>query len=238
MKKVLVSFLVVLAISASAQQAEKIVDQHFEAIGGYKNLAKIKSIFQKGKMVVSGMEMPYESYQSVDGKMYVKMNMMGTDMIALAFDGKNGFKMNRSMGYEDIADKDKESIMENAKNLFGALYQYKEKKHQLKYMKTEDVDGVTYDVVKVNTEKPIKGIDEFIFFFNAKTHLMERFEADKDGMKVITKITEYKDVDGYKFPTHTLIEVKGMPGSQEVIFDEIKINPPAPDASVYKKPIK
>jgi len=235
MNKILSFILLFIATSVGAQSAEQIIDQYFKAMGG-KNIEKVKAISQKGFMSSNGMEFPMENYQDLDGRLVTKMNLMGTDIVAVAFDGKKGYVFDQmTFGYKDIPDSLANNYREKAQNIFGYFYQYKQKGHKAKYLGKQTIQDKTYDKVQLLFSKPMEGLNDVIAYFDPETHLLSMVEVKKDKYTILTKPKNYKKVDGVTFPFALDIEVDGKVMSN-LKFDEIKVNPPQPDKSIFTKP--
>jgi len=238
MKKILLLFVAILSVNTYAQDVNKIYNDYVDALGGKSKLAKVKSIQKKivMSMPAQGMEVPMDTYQSIDGVIYTKMNMMGQEIIAVAFDGKKGFKMNQQMAYEDITPEQAEKLTNEAKDIFGSVLRYKERGDQLTYIGKETLDGIEYDALKLNLKEPIEGsITEMKVLFNPKTHLFDHIIIDMGGTKLDTKVVSYVEVDGIKFIEKLEISMNGQV-AQTMTMSDIVINPPAPDSSVFNKP--
>jgi len=237
MKKTLLLFIAVISLNTYGQNVETIVNDYIKAIGGQAKLDKVKSISKKITMTTkaNGMVIMMESYQNVNGVIYSKMSMMGQDMVVVAFDGKNGYKLNQSMGYEDIKDAEKSTFQNQAKEMFGDLINYKESGNTLTYTGTEKKDGVDYYTLKLVLKEPKSGISEMKVFINTKTHLIYSMEMETQGMVITTKFVSYKEFGGIKFPEKTEVST-GSDLMQTIVLKDVTINPPAPDASVFVKP--
>jgi len=235
MKKLLILFLFISATSW-AQNADKIIQDYYKAIGG-KKLQNVQAVMQKGVMQSGGVDIPIESYQNKDGQMYSKLNMMGSDIIAVAFDGKKGFTFdNMTFGYKDIPDSLASNFRDKAKNMFGFFYNYKQKGHKIKYLGKQNKNGQTYNKVELILAKPVDGgIKSLVAYFNTQTHFLDLIEVKKDGNLVITETKDFKDFDGIKFPTKIVTKV-GENVMVTLNLTEVKINPPKPDPSVFTKP--
>jgi hypothetical protein len=168
MKKILLLFIAILSTNTFAQDVDQIYNDYVKAIGGKAKLAKVKSIQKTITMkTAQGMEIPMDTYQSSDGTIYTKMSMMGQELIAVAFDGKKGYKMNQSMGYNDISADDAQKYTEKAKDLFGNLLRYKERGDKLEYIGKEKLDDVDYDALKLVLKTLAEGgISEMLLLFN------------------------------------------------------------------------
>ena len=236
MKKILLFALMMSVMSLWAQTAEQIVQNYIQKIGGEK-LDKAHSILQKGTMNMNGIDFPTESYQDTSGKIYSKLNMMGQDIVAIAFDGKKGYKFNRgTFGYDDIPDSLATQIKEKARNMFGYFYKYKEHGRHLKYLGSQKFDSIQTESLQMFFDKPIEGgIKDFIAFFNSETGLLMGIKVVKDGHIIITRPSEYKEFDGVFIPTKITNEMDGNI-VQTIKIDTVQINPPAPDPVIFEKP--
>ncbi len=236
MKKLFFLTFLLATTTFWAQTADGLVQNYLNAIGGDK-LDQVHSILQKGVMNMSGMDFPTESYQDTSGKMYTKLNMMGQEITALAFDGQKGYMFdNATFGYKDIPDSLTHQFKEKAQNLFGYFYRYKQKGSQVKYLGKQKLDSINYDTVLLTLAKPAEGnIKELTVFFNPKTHLIEAIKIVKDGHIIFTKPQAYKTFDGIGLPTKIVTVMDDQP-VMTIKLDEIKINPPAPDPSIFSKP--
>jgi len=235
MKKLFVTGLLLTSLFLLAQSPEKIVDDYFKSLGG--DLEKVHAILQKGKMKINGMEFPMENYQDTSGKIYSKINMMGKEITVVAFDGKNGYMFDdATFSYRDIPDSLKQDLREKARNIFGYLYNYKQNKTELKYLGLQKIDGKELQAVKARFAKPIEGkVQEMILYFNPDTHLIELMKVYAGDIIGYNKIPEYKNFDGYYFPAKIITEVDGVEVNN-ITFDQIIVNPPEPDPSVFIKP--
>ncbi len=238
MKKLLLLFVTILSINTYAQDVNKIYNDYVDALGGKAKLAKIKSVQKKivMSMPAQGMEIPMNTYQSTDGVIYTEMDMMGQKLIAVAFDGKKGFKLNQQMGYDDITPEEANKYVDKAKDIFGSVLRYKERGDQLSYIGKEKVDDIEYDTLKLNLKEAIEGgITEMKILFNPKTHLIDYIIMDVNGMAIKTKISSYIEVEGIKFIEKLDTLINDQIG-QSMTISDIKVNAPAPDASVFVKP--
>ncbi len=234
MKKLFLLALMISLTGLQAQKADEIAQKYIEKIGGEK-LKQVHSILQKGTMTVNGMDFPMENYKSDSGKMFIKLNMMGQDIVALAFDGQKGYKFD-NFAYTDIPDSLAARFKEKAQNLFGYFYNYKAHGRHLKYLGQQKMDSIQAETLQMTFDQPIEGgVKDFVAYFNPKTGLLMAIKVVKDGHIVITKPTDYKTFDGVLLPTKIINEVDGNT-VQTMTFDTVKINPPEPDPAIFIKP--
>ncbi len=236
MKKLFLFTLMLSSVTFWAQTAESIIQDYISSIGG-KQLEKVHSIKQTGLMGMNGMDIPMETYQDTDGKMYTKMNLMGQEIVAVAFDGQKGYMFdNMSFGYKDLPDSLANGFKQKAKNLFGYFYRYKQNGAKVKYLGKQNLDNKSYDVVMLSFDQPVEGgLKDFTAFFDPQTHLIAAVKVVKDGHIIMTKPQDYKAIDGVKMPMKIITEYDGNPATT-IKLDIVEINPPAPDPAVFTKP--
>jgi len=236
MTKKLLFLFVFISLNTWGQTAEQIVDKYLDKIGG-KKLETVHAILQKGEMVTNGMSIPMTNYQDTSGRMYSKLNLMGNEIIAVAFDGEKGYVFdNASFGYRDIPDSLTHNFKEKAKNIFGNFYKYKQAGQKVKYLGKQKFEDATYDAVLLTFSKPLEGkIKDLIAYFDPDTSLLKAIKIVADGQIVITKPVNYKSFDGILFPEELITEVDGN-NVMTMKFNEIQINPPAPDSKIFIKP--
>ncbi len=236
MKKLLILLFTFSISSVWSQKADKIVQNYLQKLGG-KKLEQVHSILQKGTMTMNGMDFPMENYQDTSGKMYSKINMMGQEIVAFAFDGQKGYQFN-NFNYEDIPDSLANKYREKAKNLFGHFYKYKERGGHLKYLGKQKFDGIDAESIQISFDKPIEGdVKTLVAYFNPETGLLLGIKTEKDNHIVIVRPTDYKEFDGILFPVKTTVELDGNL-FQTIKLDSIQINPPTPDPKIFEKPKK
>ena len=236
MKKLLLLALMISVSNLWAQTADQIVQNYIQKIGGQK-LDQVHSLIQKGTMNINGMDFPTESYQDTSGKIYSKLNMMGQDIVAIAFDGNKGYKFNGgTFGYEDIPDSLTTQIKQKAQNMFGFFYKYKEHGRQIKYLGKQKFDDIQTDAIQMTFNKPLEGgIKDIIAYFNPETGLIMGIKVVKDGHIIITRPDNYKAFDGILIPTKLVNEMDGNV-FQTIKIETVQINPPAPDPAIFEKP--
>ena len=84
-----------LAISfISAQDIDKILDNHFKAIG-QKNLKKVETLEVTGKALIMGMESPLEMFSKRPDKSRVNIEYQGSQ-INQGYDGVTAWMVNPS----------------------------------------------------------------------------------------------------------------------------------------------
>jgi len=234
MKKILLLLLGFTLTFSFAQdkKALKLFDQYAKAVGGKEKMAKVKSMLVKSTSKQMGQEVKSETYVSRKGDSYLKMNMMGMELVVYAVKDGKGFVMNQQMGYDDLDEEKVKSMVEKSKNMFNEAENYEKK--DLKYLGSKEKDGVKYEVAEYKDEKG-RLLD---YYFNPNTHLLDIIVVNMpDGKTVETYFKDYKDVDGIKMPFTTEIKMDGQL-MREVHTDKVVFNPSEEqiDMKAFEKP--
>ena len=217
----------------SAQDLDKILDKHFEAIG-QKNLDEVKTMKATGKLLTMGMEGPFTMIYKRPGKVRMTIEIQGMEIVQ-AFDGETAWMMNPMMGATQpmvVTGAQAEPLRESA-DMDGQLWNYKEKGHQVELTGTEEVNGKEAYVLRLT--KSNGNVDRY--FINKETYMIDRVlsSANMNGMdmEVETILSDYRDVKGYMMPFRTLQSFGGQQGNT-ILFDEVKVNEKVDDA-VFQK---
>lgn len=194
-----------------AQTADEVINKYFETIGGKEKLAAINSLKMEMIANYQGMEIPVEVSTDKDGKMLVKINLMGKEMTQMAFDGTNGWTTNMmTMKPEKMSSEDLENIKNTAKNDFpDPFLNYKEKGYKIELLGKETKEGTECYKIKltklpqlVNGEK----VDNVSFYYFDTTDNIivssesEIQEGPMKGQMATSKMSNYQEVDGIYFP--------------------------------------
>jgi len=239
MKNLLSLLTFFFILTGTAQKADQVIDNYLKALGGKEKLASVKAVQKKDVMTMQGMDFPMENYQDTTGRMYSTMEMGGQKVILVAFDGKKGYMFdNRTYSYKDIPQDKAEQFKDKAKNIFGSFYEYKKQGNTAQYKGQKEMDGKKMEVVELHLKKPVEGgVQDLIAYFDADNHLLKVIEINNLGKKILTKINNYKDLEGVKFPLEIVTEVEGVP-QMTLKTESLKINPPAPSKDKFVKPNK
>ena len=228
----LTALMLFALISTQAQSLDKVLDSYYKA-NGLDKMADVKTFNVKAKVSVMGMELPMEIKVKKPNKFRVDMEMMGQKTTS-AFDGENGWMINPMMGagVQDLEGDQLKQAMGQA-DMEGALFNYEAKGSNIEMLGKVDIDGAEAYKLKL-TDKD--GVVQ-TYYINAGDYMVSkvesRVEAMGQSMDIVTKMVEYKDVNGIKMAHKIDIE---MPmGKQSVVMEEIKLDEPIDDA-IFEKP--
>ncbi|AMC12221.1 peptidase M16 [Lutibacter profundi] len=193
---------------------QTVIDSYFEAIGGQEKVNTIKTVFNTSEASMQGMTLLLESKSMVPNKQSVIMSGMGMIMSKMKFDGEKGYSEQQGRRM-DLAGKELEKVKSNTVPFPETGYAIDEK---VSLEKIEPIDGNDTYVLKV-------GDDISIYYDVASGLKIKQATKIKIGEKTMYQtfdFSDYKDVDGIKFPH--LIKMTMGPQQFEFIVKEILIN--------------
>lgn len=206
------TLVIILGVSnAQAQTADDVVNKYIETIGGKQKLEAVTSTKMELVANYQGMEIPVEVTTSKDGKMLVKINLMGKEMTQVAFDGTSGWSTNMmTMKAEKMASEDIENMKNTAtKDFPDPFLNYQQKGYKADYIGKETKEGTECHKIKltklpqtVNGEK----VDDVTFYyFDTENNVIvmtesEMKEGPMKGQMATSKMSNYQEVDGIYFP--------------------------------------
>jgi len=242
MKKIvtIVLFLMGTQVITTAQTAEEIVDTYIENIGGGEALKKINTITMHATVNAQGMELPVTMINKSDGKMLMKFELQGKEMVQQAYDGETAWGMNFMTQKPEKRDAETtENIKRAIPEFPDPLLDYKEKGFTIEALGKETVEGTECFKVKL-TKKPqlVDGVEvENVTFYYFDTENYVPIVAENEitsgqakGNFSQTIFSDYQEVDGLYFPFSIDQKLKGQNQGQPVNFTKIEINNDIDDA--------
>jgi hypothetical protein len=233
MKKLsLFGILVLTGAVLSAQTAEDVISKYLDAIGGKKQISKIKSLYVEGTMEVEGME-GITKTTTLSGKgILLEVDMMGS-MIVNCITDEGGWTINPFMGSsapEDIPEEQYNSAKYQIV-IGGPFINYKENGFKAELAGEGTVGDVK--AVKVKLTSP-EGI-ESEHFFNTESGYLIRSIEDGDMGENISTFSDYKEVDGMFTPFSSEISAAGGQAYIYMTVEKVEMNRPV-DESIFNRP--
>ena len=191
--------------------ATTVVDTYINAIGGIDKLMDVKSIVTTSAAKVQGMDISLVAKAAAPNKSSVVVSGMGQVLSKMVFDGETGYQEAQGRKKEMSAD---EIAKSKAKNVILEELEYKNGK----LLRIEPLDGKKVYVIKHNDTE---------IFFDVKSGLKVKevkIVKTPDGkeVRVPTVFSNYKEVNGMKFP----FTIGQKMGPMDLNFEvtDIKIN--------------
>ncbi|MEE9407031.1 MAG: pitrilysin family protein [Polaribacter sp.] len=197
--------------------AKSVVNKYIEAIGGKDKVMAVKTTMMVANATIQGTPLVMTLKASAPNKTSQEISVMGNTMQKTIFDGIKGYTEARGQKTEMSTEKITEAKNENA--IFSDL-EYSSGK----LVRIEPIDGKNAIVLEYNNSE---------FFYDIKSGLKIKEVSNEKGpngkeIKVPTFFSDYKEVNGIKFP-HTISKKMG-PMELSFVIKEIKINKGVSDA--------
>lgn len=248
MKKIsiLLTSLVLSCFSLQAQNADDIIKDYIDLIGGAEAWSKLEGITMKASVNNGGMEIPVTVTQLKDGRQVVSIILQGQEFVQSAYDGEVMWSTNFQTRKAEKADD--ETLMlqeESSKDFPDALTDYKKKGYVAELIGEETIDGVeTYKVKLTKNPLTIEGeeVENIVYYyFDKESNALIAQESEintgpQKGTIAQTIYSDYQEVEGLYFAFSIAQGVKGG-GSQPLVVQEVILNPEVED-SVFEFPIE
>ena len=234
---------IALAVPSFAQTADEVIDKHLAAMGGVDKLRGIKTLSMEANIQTPqapGMEVIMKM-TAVNGKGFRQdITVMGM-AIEAGYDGSVAWQnsptmMGGSGNPEPLPAEQMDRVKEQA-DLSGNLVDYKTKGHTVELLGKEDLEGTEVFKLKLNK----KNGDVEYSYIDASNYLVIKSESVVKMQGQETKssqlMSNYKEVEGLKFPFTIEQDNPMMGGSSSVTFTSIVVNGPV-DENKFKMPAK
>lgn len=237
MKKTLLltaCLLLVTGGSLISQTLDEVLAEHFSATG-QDNLLKVNSQKVTGKVIQSGLEIPFIQYAKRQGKVRIEVTLQGLTLIQ-TFNGTEGWVINPFAGVTTPQPMTEDQLrsMKYQSDSDGMLWNWKEKGYLVTLEGQEDMEGTSCFKLKLVTEPG----DVFTFWIDADSYILLRQNAK------MTVMGNESENDTY-FSNYSMVEGIAMPGKAEskmqgqlvmtMIFEKIELNPDLED-TIFDKP--
>jgi len=232
MQKRFFSVLIALCafVAVQAQTADDILAKYFEATGGLKKWAELKSSKMTGVMSMQGMEFPGTIYSAAPNKQKVEVSVQGQNIVQ-AYDGETAWWINPFANALEAQKMPAEMSEEMVKQKFESEFiNYKDKGHTVELEGKETIEGT--EAWKIKLTK--KGGDVEYHFFDTEYNvpIMMRTAISNGPMKgqnADTFMSDYQEVEGMMFPFFIESKVGGE-SAQKITIKTVELNGKYDDA--------
>ncbi len=221
--------LIILAFAdCGAQTLTQILERHEEAVGR-EELNKAQTVIISSEVIRGKMKIPVKVTYKRPSKVRSESSFGGKTYIN-AFDGKRGWESDPAIenGRPHVLNADESESLKSRADFDGLLYRYKEKGNMLKFLGKDKLNGRR--IIKLKLTK--KNGEEEIIFIDARTYLFARTvtETEINGKKTnrIADISDYRNIDGIKFPFRFEVNASGREIIQ--IVKSVEVNKTVPDS--------
>jgi len=197
--------------------AANVIDTYFEAIGGKDKVMAVKTVMMVSNATIQGTPLVMTTKAASPNKSSQEISVMGNTMQKTIFNGTTGYSVARGQTKDLTVEEITEAKAGNA--LFNDLaYTSGE------LVRIEPLEGKNAIVLKYNDIEIYYDMTSGLKVKEVKTVKT----PDGKEVKTPTVFSDYKEVNGIKFP-HS-IGIKAGPMNLDFIVKEIKINEGVSDA--------
>lgn len=220
------------------QTADEIVAKSLAARGGLDRILAVKTLRMTGGISFSGGE---DGSLVVGwkrpGKFRQDLTLKGKSILRVT-DGSNAWTMNQLAGDTEakpLPPEQMDGVAEQA-DFDKPLVQYKEKGSQIEFLGKDILGGKTAYKLKVTLKNGAVRYE----WLDPETYLETRWQGKVsvggNDIEFATTFSDYRTVDGLKFPFMAETETIGSDRSQKIVFTKIEVNPPIAD-DWFTKPV-
>jgi hypothetical protein len=224
--------LVLAGAVMSAQTADDIISKYLDAIGGKKNIAKIKSMIVDGTMEMQGMEGSIKT-TTISGKgVKMELDMMGS-MIVNCITDQGGWAINPFMGGttpQDIPE-DQYNSAKYQIVIAGPFINYAELGFKAELAGEETVGNAK--AVKVKLTSPEGKVSEHLF--DTASGYLVRSSEDGDMGENISTFSDYREIDGFTVPFSVEIDAAGGQAFITSTVEKVELNAKV-DETIFARP--
>ncbi len=205
--------------------AEKVIATYVEAIGGAKKIADLKSLKMTMKAPFQGMELILTNSKKMPGRSLTEISVAGNVMQKMVTDGKEFAQISQGQKIPGDAAQKEKSLFESfivPETMISAF----KVKAELKSI--EIVDGKEAYVVDYIFPAGSKTTIYFDKETGLKVQTVEYAKTPQGEVAIPTKLKDYKEVNGVKFP-HSVTISQG-PMTFNFVSAGFEANPTLDDA--------
>ncbi len=217
----------VVSSTTSDNKAIDVLKGYIDAIGGKEKLMAVKSMMTKMSATTAMGDIAITQYMK-DGKSMMKTEMAGSVVMEQIFDGTT-LQVSGMGGKQNLTDEKSIAGARKQSRPFDELDQLLSDKSSKKFLGVEELNGVK--VNKVSTIDADK--NETTQYFDVTTNLLIRTVSATDAMgqksTQTIDMSDYKDVNGVKFPHSIKLTGGSAPFPLEMKITAMMINSDLPD---------
>jgi outer membrane lipoprotein-sorting protein len=235
---VLPALLCFVPAALRAQTADEIVKKAMEARGGLEKIKAVRSERITGRVSLA---------QRIEGtmvlelarphKLHSEITVEGQKILRV-FDGTSqGWVINPFGENKDVQAMPEEELkgMPEESDLDGPLVDYKAKGTQIELAGKEELEGKPVFHLKLTS----KSGEARSYFLDASTFLTVKWQGirkiDDQPMPWESNLSDYREVDGLKFPFKIDQGSPGTPYQQSLTIEKVEVNPKI-EESRFAKP--
>jgi hypothetical protein len=211
----------------SDSKAIEVLKNYIDAIGGKEKLTGVKSMMTKTSATTAMGDLMITQYVK-DGKSAMKTEMAGSTVMEQVFDGST-LMVSGMGGKQSITDPAAIKGARKQARMFDELDQLTSNNSLKKYLGIEDLDGKK--VHKITITDADNNITTQ--YFDATSNFLVRTIASTEAMgqksTQTMDMSDYRDVNGVKFPHSIKVSGGAMPFALDMKIVALMVNSDLPD---------
>lgn len=223
------------AIMVSAQTLEEILNQYYEARGGYDKIKSVQTMKTAGKQLVQGIEVPFTIQQKRPNFLHIQATVQGQSIVQ-GYDGETAWMINPLLGSTDpqtLPAEQAKQIIEQA-DIDGHLVDYKDKGHTVELIGKEDMEGTEVYKLKVTLKNGDVRYDFLDAEYFLELKVLAKIKRQDTEIEAETFLSDYKEVDGMMM-AHAFETKRGGAVVSQITIDSIQVNTEM-DEALFKMP--
>ncbi|OQA00144.1 MAG: Peptidase M16 inactive domain protein [Bacteroidetes bacterium ADurb.Bin408] len=181
--------------------AETVLENYLNAIGGRKNLVKVKDITKIYSTLMQGMLIEMKMYQKAPNKMYVEVGAGGMILSKQTYDGVKAVSSVPMMGEtKELEGDELESLKLEA--IINLELDYAKNGIKIQLLGIEDINGSEAYKVEIQSPSGKKSYD----YFDTKSSLKVRSIGDSGQ----SNFSDYKEIKKIKYPGKITQDMEGQ----------------------------
>ena len=181
--------------------AEIVNENYLAAIGGRKNLSKIKDITKKYSTLMQGMLIEMTEYQKAPNKLFIEIGAGGMILSKQIFDGTRAVSISPMAGQTDELEGDNLESMK-LQSVLNLELDYAKYGVKLQLLGIEDINGSEAYKVEVIPATGAKSVD----YYDVKSGLKVR-SISEEGQ---SNYSDYKLINKIKYPGKISQDMQGQ----------------------------
>ncbi len=193
--------------------AQRVLDRYIAEIGGAAKLKKIKNVTTHAKTSVQGMDINIDIYKQAPGKFKMEMSMNNNTIMEQLYDGERGY-IKSMMGSSEASGDTLTRMKEQA--LFMPELHYAEEGYKLELTGIESINGEDAYSLIITSPAGNKSTE----YYSVASGLLVRSINEVDGVQQASDFSDYRDVNGVKYPFKRTTKM----GPQEITIEVSNID--------------
>ena len=237
MKKLALLLTAALLVPGSyimSQSLDDVLKEYFSATG-QDNLLKVNSQKLTGKIIQSGIQIPFIQMAKRPAKVRIEGTFQDLTFIQ-TFNGAEGWSVNPFAGVTEPQPMSADDIrnMKYQADMDGILWNWKEKGYNVTLDGKEDMEGTACYKIKLQT----KAGDTFTYYLDSDSYIILRLNTKMmmmgNEMETDTYYSNYMMVEGIAIPGNIDTRMKGQL-IMTMTIEKVELNTELDD-SLFEKP--